>query len=223
MNGFGGTAAPPADAAKISYPFTGRDGTVFERQVTGDRTWDYNAEGVPHYGLVPDWIESLRVLEGSAIVDDLAAGSESYLRTWGATADFAPGANLASGSIASASSTERNLLKDLKPGNAIDGKTSTRWASRWGQDDAWLQVEFLSARQVGKVTIEWEQAHARQYRVQTSLDGKWWRDVAIVGTGDGGLDTVRLERPVSARFVRVQGVERATKYGYSVKELGVFS
>ncbi|RYZ60705.1 MAG: discoidin domain-containing protein, partial [Proteobacteria bacterium] len=179
MNGFGGTAAPPEDGAKISYPFTGVDGTVFDRQVTGERTWDYNAEGVPHYGLVPDWIESLRTLAGSAIVDDLAAGSESYLQTWGATSDFQPGANLAREAIASASSTEWNLLTDLKPGRAIDGKLSTRWASKYGQDDAWFQVELLSVRPVSKVTIEWESAYARQYRVQTSLDGKQWRAYAL--------------------------------------------
>ncbi|MFH7322613.1 discoidin domain-containing protein [Aeromicrobium sp. JJY06] len=223
MNGFGGTAAPPEESGKIQYPFTARDGTVLDRQVTGERTWDYNDEGVPHYGLVPDWIESLRTLAGSEIVDDLAAGSESYLRTWGATRDFAPGANLATGAIATASSTEWSLLTDLKPGRAVDGKLSTRWASKYGQDDAWFQVELLAPRQVRKVTIEWESAYARQYRVQTSLDGQRWRDAAIVGNGNGGLDTVTFQQPQSARFVRMQGVERATRYGYSIKEFGVFS
>lgn len=222
MNGFGGTASPPSEAAKIRYPFTAHDGTVLDRQVTGERTWDYNAEGVSHYGMIPDWIESLRVQAGDAIVEDLAAGAESYLRMWQSTTRFAPGENLARDAIASASSTEWNLLTNLKPGRAIDGDTSTRWASRWGEDDAWLQVEFLSARQVSKVTIEWETAYARQYRVQTSLDGRRWTDVALVGAGDGGLDTVRFE-PTSARFVRIQGVERATRYGYSIKEVGVFS
>lgn len=222
MNGFGGTAEPPTEAAKITYPFTGRDGTRFDRQVTGERTWNYNAEGVSHYGMIPDWIESLRTLAGDEIVDDLAAGSESYLGTWSATTRFAPGQNLARDSIATASSTEWNLLTDLRPGLAIDGKTSTRWASRYGQDAAWFQIELPSVRPVSKVTIEWEAAYARQYRVQTSLDGKTWRDAAIVGTGNGGLDTLSFA-PRSARYVRMQGVERATRYGYSIKELGAYS
>ena len=50
-----------------------------------------------------------------------------------------------------------------------------------------------------------------------------WRDVAIVGNGNGGLDTVTFQQPQSARFVRMQGVERATRYGYSIKEFGAFS
>lgn len=222
MNGFGGTAAPPADAAKISYPFTAPDGTVFTRQVTGQRTWDYNADGVPHYGLIPDWVESLRVLAGSEIVDDLEAGSESYLRTWGATTSFAPGANLALEGTASASSTEWNLFADLKPHRANDGKTSTRWASKWGRDGEWWQVDLASARQISKVTIEWEKAYAKQYRVQTSLDGTNWTDAAVVSDGNGGLDTVTFA-PTSTRHVRIQGVKRATNYGYSIKEVGVFS
>ncbi len=222
MNGFGGTAAPPSNAAKIQYPFTARDGTVFTKQVTGQRTWDYNAEGVSHYGMLPDWIESLRILAGSAIIDDLQAGSESYLRTWAATTSYAAGANLAREGTASASSTEWSLLSNYQPHRANDGNTSTRWSSAWGKNGEWWQVDLNSARQVSKVTIEWENAYASQYRVQTSLDGRTWRDAAVISGANGGLDTVKFA-PTSARFVRMQGVKRATIYGYSIKEFGVFS
>ena len=87
MNGFGGTPAAPTDpAAKISYPFTTPQGAVVDRLVTGERTWDYNVDGVAHYGMLPDWIESLGRLGGNALRADLAGGAESYLRTWEAAA-----------------------------------------------------------------------------------------------------------------------------------------
>lgn len=82
MNGFGGTPAAPSQAARIDYPFTTPQGAVVDRQVTGERTWDYNVDGVAHYGMLPDWIESLGRLGGDALRKDLAAGAESYLRTW---------------------------------------------------------------------------------------------------------------------------------------------
>ena len=47
--------------AAISYPFKSYDGKVtFERQTTGERTFDYTKEGVAHYGLYADWFEDLR-------------------------------------------------------------------------------------------------------------------------------------------------------------------
>lgn len=221
MNGFGGTAAPPDEAAKISYPFTTADGTVMDRQVTGERTWDYNTDGVPHYGLVPDWIESLRRLGGSAIVDDLQAGAESYLRTWAATTGYVPGANLATGAPTTASSYEWNPFSNFKAPQATDARTSTRWSSAWGRNKEWLQVDLGSVRPVSKVTIEWEKAYAKAYRLQVSNDGSTWIDAVSVTGGNGGLDVLRPA--MSARFVRFKGDERATIYGYSIKEFGVFS
>ncbi|GAA1690275.1 hypothetical protein GCM10009733_103140 [Nonomuraea maheshkhaliensis] len=84
-NGLGRLPAPrPGNAANlVTYPFTSHDGSqVLDRLRTGQRTWDVNVDGVANYGLVPDWIEDMRLLAGPDLVRDLAAGAESYLRTW---------------------------------------------------------------------------------------------------------------------------------------------
>ncbi|WP_370616739.1 discoidin domain-containing protein [Mumia qirimensis] len=224
MNGFGGTPAPPADdAQRITYPFTSVDGgAVLDRQRTGQRVWDYNVEGVAHYGMVPDWIESLRRTAGSEITDDLMAGAQSYLDTWNASAGWAPGTNLARGAAATASSTEWTLLGRLKPPQAVDGSLSTRWASAWGRDSEWFRVDLATPRQVSRVTIDWEDAYASRYRIETSLDGSAWSTDATVTASNGGTDVVRVPT-TSARYVRVVSEKRATQYGISIRELGVFS
>ena len=223
MNGFGGTPPPPSDNAKISYPFTSVDGgSILEQQKTGDRTWDYNTEGVSHYGMLPDWIESLRQVGGDEIVEDMAGGAQSYLSTWQATKSYEKGTNLARDGRASASSYEWNPFSNFKAHRANDGNTKTRWASVWRKDGEWWQVDLGTSRQVSKVTIEWEKAYAKSYKIQVSHDGSSWTTAAAVTNGQGGLDTVHLA-DTSARFVRMQGVTRGTKYGYSIKELGVFS
>jgi len=53
-----------------------------DRQVSGQRTYDVNVDGVAHYGLYPDWIEDLRRLAGDEIVEDMARGPEAYLQMW---------------------------------------------------------------------------------------------------------------------------------------------
>ncbi|PUA80866.1 hypothetical protein [Nocardioides currus] len=91
MNGVGGTNPPHTTGTPVTYPFTALGGARVDRQTTGQRTWDVNADGVAHYGLVPDWIEDLRLTAGQAIVDDLAGGAQMYLDTWGATRAWSAG------------------------------------------------------------------------------------------------------------------------------------
>ena len=83
-NGF--HAQPPARGADkpspVSYPFNSLDGRVtFGQQVSGQRVYDVNVDGVAHYGLHPDWMEQLRLL-APPIAGDLMNGAEAYLQTW---------------------------------------------------------------------------------------------------------------------------------------------
>ncbi len=92
-NGLGALPSPrPGNASNpVTYPFTSFDGAVtLDRQRTGERVWDVNVDGVAHYGLVPDWIEDMRLVAGDELVQDMAAGAEAYLRTWEAAASRAP-------------------------------------------------------------------------------------------------------------------------------------
>jgi microsomal dipeptidase-like Zn-dependent dipeptidase len=85
INGLHAQPVPRSDAAQnpVRYPFRSFDGgTVIDRQHSGTRTWDINADGVDHYGLYPDWIEDLRLVAGQQIVDDMANGAEAYLQLW---------------------------------------------------------------------------------------------------------------------------------------------
>jgi microsomal dipeptidase-like Zn-dependent dipeptidase len=84
-NGF--HSQPPARGADkpnpVTYPFKSLDGRItFDHQVSGQRTYDVNVDGVAHYGLYPDWMEQLRLFAGEPIADDLMSGAEAYLQTW---------------------------------------------------------------------------------------------------------------------------------------------
>ncbi|GAA1413319.1 hypothetical protein GCM10009639_66310 [Kitasatospora putterlickiae] len=223
MNGVGGWPGPRgADTANpVRYPFRTADGgSVVERATAGARTWDVNTDGAAHYGLVPDWLEDIRLVGGQDVVDDLFRGAESYLTTWGASERHRAEVNLAAGTPAAASSVEWNPFVDYGPGRAVDGGGSSRWASDWS-DDQWLRIDLPATTLVGRVTLDWERAHARAYRIEVSTDGTTWRTVWSTASGDGGLDTARFPA-VPARHVRIHGERRATGWGYSLYEAGVF-
>ncbi|MGW5285251.1 galactose-binding domain-containing protein [Streptomyces collinus] len=224
MNGVGGWPGPRgADTANpVEYPFRSVDGgSLIDRQTTGRRTWDLNTDGAAHYGLVPDWIEDIRRVGGQDVVDDLFRGAESYLGTWGATERHQAGVNLAEGASVTASSTEWNPFTSYAAGRAVDGSRDTRWASGWS-DDQWLRIDLGSTHLVRRVTLDWERAYARSYRVELSTDGENWRTAWSTTSGDGGPDTDRFSG-TPARYVRVTGTQRGTRWGYSLYEVGVHS
>jgi hypothetical protein len=97
MNGFGAQGSPRgADVANpVTYPFTGLGGVRIDREVSGERTFDINKDGVAHYGLYPDWIQDAKILAGSdadAFATDMSRGAEAYLQTWERTYGINPDA-----------------------------------------------------------------------------------------------------------------------------------
>jgi hyaluronoglucosaminidase len=112
-------------------------------------------------------------------------------------------------------------LPQFTPDHAIDGDATTRWSSGY-TDGEWLQVAFANPQTIGKVVVRWEAAHATAYQIQTSTDGTTWTTAATVTNSPGGTETVWLDQPASAKYLRMQGVSRATQFGYSIYELQAY-
>jgi hypothetical protein len=108
----------------------------------------------------------------------------------------------------------------LTAGNAIDGNSSSRWSSDHSNDNnAWLYVDLGGEYNVTTAVLSWEAAYAKGYRIQVSDDASHWTDAYSTTTGQGGTETVNVNK--AARYVRMQGVTPATTYGYSLYEFEV--
>jgi beta-glucosidase-like glycosyl hydrolase len=105
------------------------------------------------------------------------------------------------------------------PGAAVDGRTTTRWSSQFS-DPQWIQVDLGATATVVQVVLNWEAAFGRAYRIETSPNGSTWTTVYSTTTGAGGVE--RLAVNGTGRYVRLFGTGRATGYGYSLWEFGVF-
>ncbi len=85
INGLGAQGDPRPNAASdhpVTYPFTTLGGVKVDKQVSGQRVYDINNDGVSHYGLYPDWIQDLKMQAGNDIVKDMSRGPEAYLQMW---------------------------------------------------------------------------------------------------------------------------------------------
>ena len=126
--------------------------------------------------------------------------------------------NLALNCPAEASSVEnQNLLSEF----AVDGKTKTRWSSKFS-DNQWIMIDFGSAQEVGKVVLRWENAYAKEYKVQISVDGKEFKTVSEQKEGKGKTEAITFPAE-KAQFVRIQCDKRGTNYGNSLWEVQVFA
>ncbi|MFB7243102.1 beta-N-acetylglucosaminidase domain-containing protein [Streptomyces populi] len=121
------------------------------------------------------------------------------------------GPDLARTGTASSSADE---TPDFPAAAANDGDPATRWSSPV-DDGAWWQVQLAEPVRLGRLVLTWQDAHPSAYRVQVSADGRVWRTATTVDDSRGGQESLRFdERDV--RYVRVQGMRRATAYGYSL-------
>lgn len=77
---------------------------------------------------------------------------------------------------------------DYNPAYAFDGRAETRWASKSGQGEEWIQLDFGESIRFQELSIVWEAAYALQYEVQVSDNGEDWTCIAALMDGAGGTE-----------------------------------
>ena len=84
MGGIGHQADARGDAATnpLIYPFITEEGIEIDKQVTGNRTFDLNSEGLSHYGLIADHIQDIREQTPARTYEAVMNSAEAYLQMW---------------------------------------------------------------------------------------------------------------------------------------------
>jgi outer membrane protein assembly factor BamB len=136
--------------------------------------------------------------------------------------------NLAKSATLSASSVQMKWEGEGPLKSVVDGNLRTRWSTVFSetegetQSEQFLAVDFGKPSVIQTVTLHWETASAKSYKVLVSDDGESWRTVASKGDGGPGPRIDRLDlQDVRARHLKLDLLERATSYGYSLYEIDV--
>ena len=133
-----------------------------------------------------------------------------------------PGVNLALNGKATASSYQDPV--GMPASAAFDGNLTTRWGSVTGTaaDPSWLQIDLGSVQAFDRVILHWENASATAYQILWSNDQTNWSTAYQTTQGVGGIEDFTFPT-VHARYVRLNGTQRATQYGYSVYEMEIYN
>ena len=133
-----------------------------------------------------------------------------------------PYPNLALHKPVTASSEENaGCLKE----NLTDGNTTTRWGSAH-QDGEYVIVDLEQVCYIDHIILRWETAYATEYELGLSDDNTTWRTVTL--NSAGGVEKIQITNYQSqitnsrARYIRLTGLQRATRYGTSLYELEAY-
>ena len=212
------TESPDAGAGSVGTPaVTLSDIATFRPQPGTDHMqpdgWTIAGLDTNFYALAPQQIVAGTLLGRPADVRFTAVGFHWEYGDGSAADRTTPGATWDQLQVAEFDATPTSHVY------ATDGDYGTRWASEW-VGTAWLQVDLGSTQSFNHVQLAWEAAYATGYQVQTSTDGTNWATIYSTAGGDGGFDDLNISG--TGRYVRVNATSRATAYGYSLWEFGVY-
>ncbi|QKX17192.1 PQQ-binding-like beta-propeller repeat protein [Microbulbifer sp. YPW1] len=161
-------------------------------------------------------------LSVTAVFAQDSTGGSSSSSSGGSSSGGGSGTNLALNAAVTVSSQEPCCA----PSNITDGDTGTRWLS-WFIDNQWAVIDLGSVQTFSQVNLLWEGGngnggYAANYNIQVSNDNSNWNTVASVPNGDGGADVVNFAS-TSARYIRLQLVQRGTIVGFSLLEAEVYN
>ena len=107
---------------------------------------------------------------------------------------------------------------------AIDGDSTTRWASVQGVDPQWYVVDLGNTYKIDEIDIVWQTASAKNYDIEFSVDGNTYTKLGMVNSAVTGsrYDNLKLSEETAARYIKITGTARTGMYGYSIWELGVY-
>ena len=135
-------------------------------------------------------------------------------------------ANVALNKLSSSSSVETPVVNASK---AFDGNPNTYFSSEYG-DNEWISVDLGRSFLIDKVTLTWKENYARDFDVQFSANGSFTdlpedsiqiRNNVQNTANDAGVNILKMKSNTIARYVRMQGVHRATMFGYAISEFQV--
>ncbi len=110
-----------------------------------------------------------------------------------------------------------------------DGDSSTRFSSAF-TDNEWVTIDLNKSSLIKSIVLVWERAYGKDYNILFSNNGSFTDLISdsiqvrnnVLSNNDIAGTNILIAKPKTvARYVRMQGIHRATSYGYSLWEFKI--
>ena len=112
------------------------------------------------------------------------------------------------------------------PSKAVDGSTSTRWASIYAgvTEYPWVQIDLGSPTTMNKAVITWDTAYASEYYLEgaANVSGPY-NAIGVTTASTGGTSTLNFTSVSTYRYIRMVALKLAGTTGVSVREFQIFN
>ncbi len=115
-----------------------------------------------------------------------------------------------------ASSQEADLPAKL----VFDNMLWTRWSSNFN-DNQWIYVDLGKRCEITGIKLIWEDAYAKEYKLEVSDDSKDWKEIKYVKEVGGEEEIFKFQN-IYGRYVRLYCIKRATQWGFSLYEFIIY-
>lgn len=110
---------------------------------------------------------------------------------------------------------------------AIDDNNGTRWEFGAGditnETDAVWNLDLGTSQEFNTIQILWETACSEEFNIYASDDAENFGEPVLHVTGNTAeLQTYKLDKAVTARYIKFENVKRGTQWGVSFFEFRVF-
>ena len=129
--------------------------------------------------------------------------------------------------------TASSSLSGFEPDKAVDEDVRTWWSAQTGNPGEWFQIDLGAEKRIEAIQINFADQDSKgvgisqevyKYVLELSVDGKTW--TPAIDTTRGGRDAPHdyevLDKPITARFVRLVNVHSPDGGKFSLYDLRVF-
>jgi L-ascorbate metabolism protein UlaG (beta-lactamase superfamily) len=102
-----------------------------------------------------------------------------------------------------------------------DGYSDTRWQSIMGSSADTLAVCLEDTEEINGLVFNWL-SKVKSYEIQISLDSSYWETVYFVTGNTAGLVDSVVFNPVSAKYIRINLLERSSSLGFGLYSLEIY-
>ena len=156
-------------------------------------------------------------------------GSSYQIIQWSVYGELVEAENLENIALNKTATTSSVYNNVYTANRAIDGSfennggnDQSRWVSNRNSNDEYIQIDLEANYDLTGVKLYWEGNGAKKYQILVSEDGKTWQKVYLEENGQPGIANIPFNETVTARYVKMLGIECASKYGYSLWEFEVY-
>jgi hypothetical protein len=112
------------------------------------------------------------------------------------------------------------------PSKAVDGSTSTRWASIYAgvTEYPWLQIDLSAPTTMNKAVITWDIAYASEFYLEGAANFSGpYTAIGVTTASTGGTSTVNFTSVSTYRYIRMVALKLSGTGGVSVREFQVYN